>query len=124
MNQIVYFVELSAITFVGVLLACKVFAYEIKLLRKAGAAVCFALLSLFCRRRNVRMSNGRLLQSVCSEQSLWIDFCICGFSDDGFVLPKYLICPASEEEEADITVAGRRLFRGGMEVEDCRPSAT
>ena len=29
----------------GVLLACKVFAYEIKLLRKAGAAVCFALLN-------------------------------------------------------------------------------
>ncbi len=45
LNLILYFVELSAITFVGVLLACKVFAYEIKLLRKAGAAVCFALLN-------------------------------------------------------------------------------
>ena len=45
LNRILFFVELSAITFVGVLLACKVFAYEIKLLRKAGAAVCFAFLN-------------------------------------------------------------------------------
>ena len=44
-NLALYFAELSAITFVGVLLACKVFAYEIKLLRKAGAAICFALLN-------------------------------------------------------------------------------
>jgi len=45
-NTILYFLELSAITFIGVLLACKILAYEISLLRKIGAAACFALLNL------------------------------------------------------------------------------
>ena len=36
---------LGATIFVGTIVACKVFAYEITYLRKAGAAVCFIALS-------------------------------------------------------------------------------
>ncbi len=37
---------LFGITLVGVFIACKVFAYEISVLRKVGAAACFAVLNV------------------------------------------------------------------------------
>ncbi len=38
---------LFAITFLGTVLACKQFAYNITLRRKAGSAACFAILNSF-----------------------------------------------------------------------------
>ena len=37
---------LFGITFAGVFIACKVFAYEISIQRKAGSALCFAVLNV------------------------------------------------------------------------------
>ena len=42
MNRAAYFLELFAIALVGILVACKAFAYEITFLRKVCAAACFA----------------------------------------------------------------------------------
>ncbi len=36
---------LGVITFAGVFIACKVFAYEIPVLKQAGAALCFVVLN-------------------------------------------------------------------------------
>ncbi len=36
---------LGAVTFVGAFIACKVFAYDIPILRQAGAALCFIVLN-------------------------------------------------------------------------------
>lgn len=43
MQAVRYFVELFAVTFVGVLVACKIVGYDISMARKVGAAGFFAL---------------------------------------------------------------------------------
>jgi len=45
LNLVAHSLVLFVITFVGVILACRVFPYEITIVRKAGASMCFALLN-------------------------------------------------------------------------------
>lgn len=47
LEQIFQILELSLITYLGIWIACRVYAYEISVLRKGGAALLFGVLSVF-----------------------------------------------------------------------------